>query len=487
MTTPRFRRPCLVLSAALLVTASIACAQPDRSVPPRLGPPPSLRLPAIQHMTLSNGIRVLILEKHAVPVVQVNLVVRAGSSMDPAGKGGLSSLTAAMLTDGAGARTALQLADAIDFLGARIGASAGQHTTGVQMNVPVARLDSALALLADVARRPAFPPAELERKRKERLTTLAQWHDEPTRIANVAFSRALYGETHPYGNPAIGSEASLRSITTDDLRKFHAGYFVPANVTVIVVGDVTPAAMMPRLEGAFGAWKGKPAAPPTLHPIRQIAGTSLTLVDKPGAAQSVIMIGRVGAPRTTEDYYAIAVMNTILGGSFSSRLNQNLRENHGYTYGASSSFDFRPLAGPFIARASVQTAVTDKALGEFMNELRGILEEAPGEEVARARNYLALGYPGDFQSVGQIAAQLEEQVIYNLPDDYFNKYIGRVLAVTKEQVRRAAQKYIVPDTLAFIVVGDRKEIEAGVNALALAPVTVRSIDDVLGPPPDPGR
>jgi zinc protease len=487
MTTPRFRRVRLVLSSALLLLSSIMVAQPDRSAPPKLGPPPSLRLPAIQHMTLSNGIRVLILEKHAVPVVQVNLVVKAGTSMDPAGKSGLASLTAAMLTDGAGARNALQLADAIDFLGARIGASAGQHTTGVQMNVPVVRLDSALALLADVARRPGFPPAELERKRKERLTTLVQWHDEPTRVAGVAFARALYGTAHPYGTPTIGSEASLRSITTDDLRKFHAGYFVPANITVIVVGDVAPAAIMSRLETAFGAWKGKPAAAPALPAIRQIAGTSLTLVDKPDAAQSVIMIGRVGVPRTTDDYYAITVMNTILGGSFSSRLNQNLREKHGYTYGAASSFDFRPLAGPFVARASVQTAVTDKALGEFMNELRGILQEVPEEEVARARNYLALGYPGDFQSVGQIAAQLEELVIYNLPDDYFNKYIGRVLAVTKEQVRQAAEKYIVPDTLAFVVVGDRKEIEEGINGLALAPVTVRSIEDILGPAPDPGR
>ena len=487
MTTSRFRRSRLVLPAAFLMIVSAACAQPDRSAPPLLGPPPSLRLPPIQHLRLSNGLRVLLLEKHAVPVVQVNLVVRAGTSMDPAGKGGLASLTAAMLTDGAGTRNALQLADAIDFLGARIGASAGQHTTGVQLNVPVARLDSALVLLSDVARRPAFPPAELERRRKDRLTTLVQWHDEPTRVASVAFWRALYGSVHPYGNPAIGSEASLRSITTEDLRKFHAGYFVPGNATVIVVGDVTPAAVMPRLERAFGAWKGKPASAPALPPIRQIAEKSLTLVDKPGAAQSVIMIGRVGAPRLTDDYYAITVMNTLLGGSFSSRLNQNLREKHGYTYGAGSGFTFGLLAGPFIARASVQTAVTDKALVEFMNELRGILEEAPEEEVARARNYLALGYPGDFQSVGQIAAQLEELVIYDLPDDYFNNYIGRVLAVTKEQVRRAAQKYIIPDTLAFIVVGDRKEIEEGVRGLGLAPVTVRSIEDVLGPAPDPGR
>jgi predicted Zn-dependent peptidase len=262
---------------------------------------------------------------------------------------------------------------------------------------------------------------------------------------------------------------------------------VPGNITLIVVGDVTPGALMPKLEKAFGAWKGKAVVPPPLPPISQIKEKFLTLVDKPGAAQSVIMIGRVGVPRLTEDYFPIVVMNTILGGSFSSRLNQNLREKHGYTYGASSGFDFRPLAGPFVARSSVQTAVTDKSLEEFMIELKGILEEVPEEEIARARNYLALGYPGDFQTVGQIAGQLEELVVYNLPDDYFNRYISRILAVTKEQVRKAAQKYIVTENLAFIVVGDRKEIEEGVSALNLAPMTTRTVEDVLGPAPDPGK
>jgi predicted Zn-dependent peptidase len=471
----------------LLSPSSTLRAQPDRTGPPKLGPPPTLRLPAIQHLKLSNGIQVVLMEKHAVPVAQINLVIKAGSTMDPPAKGGLASMMAAMLTEGAGGRTALQLADAIDYLGARINASAGQHTMGIQLHTPVAKLDSALILLADVARRPMFPQAELDRKRKERLTALVQWRDEPTRLASVMFSRTLYGSSHPYGVPPIGSPRSIASFTTDDLKKFYATTMTPGNVTIVVVGDVTVPGVMPKLEKAFGAWKGKGATPPTLPAVQQIKEKTMIIVDKPGAAQSVISIGRIGVPRLTDDYYAIVVMNTILGGSFSSRLNQNLREQHGYTYGARSMFDFRPLPGPFLASASVQTAVTDKSLTEFMNELKNILEPVTDADLERGKNYVALGFPGDFQSVAQIAGQIEELVIYDLPDDYFNNYINRILAVTKDDVQRVARKYINVENLAFIVVGDRKEIEESVAALNLAPPVFLTVDDVLGPTPGAGE
>ena len=458
-------------------------AQPDRSAPPQPGPPPQLKLPPIQHFKLSNGMPVVLLEKHTVPVVQMNLVVRTGSCMDPEGKRGLGSMTAAMLTEGAGARNALQLADAIDYIGARIDAGAGKHTSGIQLHTPVARLDSALAILADVVRRPTFPLAELDRQRRDRLTTLIQWRDDPNSIASVLFSRTLYGTGHPYGVPSVGNESSLNSITVEDLKSFHAKYYVPENTTAIVVGDITQSVAKSRLEKAFGSWKGKTTPATPLPPIQQLKESSLQIVDKPGAPQTVVVIGRVGAPRLTPDFYAIVVMNTILGGSFTSRLNQNLREEHGYAYGAGSGFDFRPLPGPFRASASVQTAVTDKALTEFMKELDGIHELVSDTELEKAKNYVALSFPGDFQSVGQIAAQLEELVIYSLPDDYFNKYINRILAVTREDVQRAAQKYIDVNNLAIVLVGDREQIEDGVNSLSLGPVKELSVDDVLGPAP----
>jgi len=472
----------MLLAVALVLNTCDVSAQPDRSGPPKLGPPPSLRLPPIRHLALSNGIKVLLMEKHAVPLVQVDLVIRAGALMDPEGKTGLASMTADMLTEGAGSRNSLEFADAIDFLGSDISASSGYSITGISLHTPLAKLDSALALLADVTRRPLFPAAELDRLRKERLTSLIEWRDEPRMLASVLFNRTLYGD-HPYGRPTGGTASSLRGMTVEDLKRFHDGYMVPGNTTIVVVGDVTEGEMMPKLEQAFGDWKGEAAPAPPVPPISQIKGKSLLFVDKPGAAQSVIEIGRVGAPRMTDDYYALVVMNTILGGSFTSRLNMNLREKHGYTYGAGSRFEFRPFAGPFVAAASVQTAVTDSSLVEFMNELKGILAPIPPSDVERAKNYVALGFPADFQSVGQIATQLEELVIYGLPDDYFNHYTEKILAVTPQDVERVARKYVTPDNLAFVIVGDRKEVGGSVSALKIAPEKFLTVEDVLGPAP----
>ena len=476
------RSAVVAFAAATMLLPFTLEAQPDRSGPPPLGPPPSLKLPPLRHLSLSNGIPILLLEKHTVPLVQVNMVIRGGALMDPPGKTGLASVTAGMLTEGAGARNALEFADAVDYLGADISASSGFSIMGIALHTPLEKLDSALALFADVVRRPQFPPSELERDRKERLTSLIEARDDPRTLCSVLFNRTLYGD-HPYGRMMGGDAASLASMTVDDLKKFHDGVIVPANTTIIVAGDVTAESMLPKLERAFGGWKGEAAAPAPLPPIRQIPEKTVLFLDKPGAAQSVIEIGRVGVPRLTDDYYAIVVMNTILGGSFTSRLNMNLREKHGYSYGAGSRFEFRPFAGPFAAAASVQTAVTDSSLVEFIKELKGIREPVPAADVERARNYVALGFPSDFQSVAEIAAHLEELVIYNLPDDYFDRYIDRILAVTAADVERVARKYIDADNMAFVIVGDRNEVGESVRKLNLAPVKFLTVDDVLGPAP----
>jgi predicted Zn-dependent peptidase len=470
-------------SSALRAQAPEKVSEPDRSKPPALGPSPTLELPPIQRFKLSNGLPVVMMEKHGVPLVQIDLLVKAGTAMDPAGKNGLASMAAAMLDQGAGPRNALQLADAIDFLGANISSAAGRHTFAVALNAPLSKLDSALALLADVALRPTFSPEELDRQRKQRLTSLAQWHDQPATIASVIFSRTLYGNKHPYGVPSIGDEKSVRSFRVEDLKNFHSTYFRPNNATLIVVGEVTASAILPKLEGAFGKWEAGKIPTSTWPGAAQVQKRQVWLVDKPGAAQSEIRLGRIGAPRLIEDYYALVVMNTILGGSFTSRLNQNLRETHGYSYGARSSFDFLPLPGPFVAAAAVQTAKTDSALIEFMKELRDILNPVSDSELTRGKNYVALGYPQDFQSVAAIAGQLAELVIYGLPDDYFNNYVRRVLAVTKDEVWRAAKKYLDPERIAIIVVGDRAKIEKDVRALNLGPMQVMTIEHVLGKAP----
>ena len=455
----------------------------DRSKPPALEAPPSMKLPQIQHLKLSNGLEVTLMEKHEVPLVQINVILKTGSAMDPPGKSGLATMTADMLDEGAGGRTALELADAVDFLGADLSASAGYHTTVVNLFTPLSKLDSAITLLADVVLRPAFPKEELERLRKERLTTFLQWRDQPQAISSVAFNALLFGSRHPYGTTPLGNETSVRSFSVADLERFHQQHFRPNNALVVVVGDVTPDLVEAMFERIFGQWKGGSVASGNWPQVSQVEQRVVYLVDKPGSAQSVIRIGRIGVERTTKDYFPLQVLNTILGGSFASRLNQNLREEHGYSYGAGSVFDMRPLPGPFLAASSVQTDVTDKALVEFMKEFADILKPIPEEELARAKNYVALGYPENFQSVGQIAAQLDEMVLYRLPGDYFNTYIPNVLRITGEDVETAARAYLDPAKMIITVVGDRKSIEKGIRALNLGPVEVLSIDDVLGKAP----
>ncbi|MGE3508241.1 MAG: M16 family metallopeptidase [Vicinamibacterales bacterium] len=474
---------CLLMASA---TVPIVSAQaPDRSMPPAPGPPPALTLPAVQKRQLSNGIPVWIVELHEVPVVQVNLVVFSGTSDDPVGKFGVASLTAAMLTEGAGSRSSLELADAIDFLGADLGATSGIDSSAVRLHVPVARLPEALNLMADVALRPTFPREELGRQRQQRLTGLLQARDDAATIAALAFSRVLYGPTHRYGTATMGTAETIRAFGVDDLRSFYQSAYRPDNATLLVVGDVSPDAVLRQLESAFGGWKAPAGGPArtTLPAVSQPKTRTVYLLDKPGAPQSQIRIGWLGVPRSTPDYFPLQVLNTVLGGAFSSRLNLNLREEHGYTYGAASSFDMRATAGPFAALAGVQTDKTKESLQEFFKELNGILQPIPADELARAKNYVALRFPGGFETTGDISRRLEEVLTYHLPDDYFSNYVQRIEAVTAADVQRVAKQYIDPARLAVVVVGDLKAIDAGVKSLNLGPIRTLTIDEVFGPAP----
>jgi zinc protease len=478
-------RRLFVLLFAASVTASAQQA-PDRTHPPQPGPPPPLNLPAIQKRQLSNNLPVWIVELHEVPVAQVNLVVLSGSTNDPAGKFGISSVTAAMLEQGAGSRSALDIADAIDYLGADLGAASGIDSSAVRLHVPVARLADALPIMADVVLRPTFPADELERLRRQRLTSLLQARDDPGTIAALTFSRVLYGPAHRYGTATAGTAETIKSFTAADLRAFYQATFRPDNAALLVVGDVAADKATALLESAFGAWKaqGQGAAAAKLPPVQEPAKREVVLVDKPDAAQSQIRIGWIGVPRSTPDYFPIQVLNTILGGSFSSRLNMNLREKHGYAYGAGSGFDMRASAGPFAASAGVQTDKTAEALKEFFVELEAIQKPVPAEEFTRAKNYVALRFPEAFETTGDISRRLEDMLVYHLPEDYFLKYVENIQAVAAADVQRAAQKYIQPARFLVVVVGDLKKIEPGIRALNLGPVRVLTVNDVFGPAPN---
>jgi predicted Zn-dependent peptidase len=281
----------------------------------------------------------------------------------------------------------------------------------------------------------------------------------------------------------VGTAEVLKTLTTDEIRAFYTATYRPDNATLIVVGDITPDALVPKLESSFGSWKRPATAKTTqtLPPAQQPSARTVYIVDKPGAPQSQIRIGGVGVPRATADYFPLVVLNTILGGSFTSRLNNNLREVHGYAYGASSTFDMRIGPGPFSAGAGVQTDKTAEALTEFFNELNGILKPVPAEELARAKNYVALRFPGTFETTGDMSRRLEDMLIFQLADDYFTTYVRHIEAVTAADVQRVAQKYILPSRAAVVVVGDRKAIEPAIRALNLGPVRILTTDEVFGP------
>ena len=459
----------------------VAQGGPDRTKPPALGAAPHLNLQQIQKRMLSNGLPVWVIEVHEVPLVQVNMLVKAGADDDPAGKFGLASLTAAMLDEGAGSRNSLQIADEVEFLGAVLTTSSTFDASAVRLNVPVSRLRNALPLMADVVLRPTFPEDELNRLRQERLTALLQAKDDPASVAPLAFARTVFGAMHRYGTAASGTEATLKGFTVADLRSFHSSTYQPTNATLIVVGDVTADAAVPLLESQFGSWKGTAAV--SRRPVpqaNQLAQGQITIVDMPGAEQSQIRIGWVGVPRSTPDYFRLEVLNTILGGSFTSRLNQNLREEHQYTYGAGSRFDMRLSSGPFFASAGVQTDKTSEALREFFNELNGISKPIAAEELSKAKNYIALSFPSEFETNGDLSSHLEELIVYNLPDNYFATYVDNIQAVMSAAVQKAAATYIQPKRFAVVVVGDRKVIEPGIKALNLGPIRVMSVDEAIG-------
>ena len=478
----RFSR--LLILTPVIAGVALSAQAPDRGKAPAPGPPPTLKLPAIQKRQLSNGLPVWLVELHEVPVAQVNLVALSGATDDPPGQFGATSLMTAMLEEGAGARSALEIADAIDFLGADLGATSAFDSSAVRLHVPVARLAEALPIMADVALHPTFPAEELERLRQQRLTALLQARDDPAAIVAQAFPRVIYGPAHRYGTSMAGTAATITALTVAHLRAQYGAVFRPATSALIVVGDVVPDKVMPLLDMSFGTWRSQATATPaTLPPVQPPAQREVSLVDKPGAPQTQIRIGGIGVPRSTPDYFPIQVMNTILGGSFTSRLNMNLREKRGYTYGASSAFDMRKNAGPLFAAAGVQTDKTSESLKEFFNELNGILQPVPADELSRAKNYVALRFPAGFEATTDISRRLEDAFVYGLPDDYFSSYVQKIEAVTAADVQRVARKYIQPTRVSVVVVGDRKVIEPGIRALNLGTIKMVSIDDVFGPAP----
>lgn len=434
---------------------------------PKVGVLPKFTLPNIQKQKLSNGLEVWLVHNSELPIVSMNLVFKTGGAANPKGKSGLASVTSGLLNTGTTTRSAVDISNELSNIGATLNTGSTWDSSNVSVQTLTRNLDKALEIYSDVIVNPAFPDSELETARRRALTALLQRKDNPNAIASVVYNALLYGKDHPYGNVLTGDEASIKSFKRSDLKGFYDTYYRPNNGVLIVVGDANMLTLKPKLEKAFAGWKAGQVPASEVPVPATFDKPGIYLVDRPGAAQSVVLVGQVGVPSDSPDFYSIEVMNSILGGTFSSRLNMNLREDKGYTYGASSGFAYRRGAGPFTASAGVQTAVTKESLVEFMKELNGIRGAIPvtEKELQTNKQNIISSFPSGFETNGQIAGQLSDIYVYNLPDSYFNNYIPNFSKITLDDVNRVANKYLTPDKMAIVIVGDKSAIAPGLSQM----------------------
>jgi zinc protease len=427
----------------------------DRSVRPAPGPAPELKLPAFHTARLDGGLDLWLAERRAVPEVSLRLVLEAGAVVDPRNQEGVAELTARLLTEGAGERDAVAVAQWLDHLGASFRVSVQYDVAIISMHFLSDVTEGALDFLAAVVREPRFDDSEVVRIRDERLDEIARERDEPAIVADQALIRAIYGEER-YGVPAAGTADSVARLARADVRRFHHRRYGPRDALLIACGDLVPSEFEESVRRRFGDW-GAAGGRPDRHPARDepVEGAGVLLIDRPESPQAELRVGTVGAPHGSEDLFPIMVANAILGGLFNSRINMNLREDKGWTYGARTAFRLRRGDGPFVARTAVDTAVTAAAFEEILNEIDGLSEVPPTEEEMQlARHALTLSLPLQFETSGQVCQRVGRRLIYRLPEDYWETYRARVESVTAEEVSEVCRKYLSRDRLLLVTVTD---------------------------------
>ena len=466
----------LLAAALLLFTAAPLRADIDRTQPPKPGPEPKAPFPDFKQDILPNGLKIFVVEDHREPTVTLRLLIKSGDAADGA-QPGLADTTAALLNRGTEKRNAEEFAKETDFLGASVEGGSGPDDITVEGSGLMKDLPKVLDLFADAALHPEFPAEELAKQQRQAISALEESKQRPATLAAKLRGKLLYGSNHPYG--AFPTEESLGGLKREDLARFHQENFSPDNATLAVVGDFQTDKVLPLVEKAFADWKvaaTETARSPVYPDLPKIPSTlTISLVDRPGSVQSNILVCGDGVPRNNPDVPELGVLNSILGGGFSGRLFQNLRERHGYTYGSSSGFSMNRVTGIFSASAEVRNAVTVPAIEEIMNEVRRIdAEPVPDPELEMQRQYLAGNYLLSLESPGVLASRVQEIDLYKLPVDYFKTYASRVTKVSAEKIQQLAGKYIHPDGLTVIVVGEAKEIEPALEKLG--PVTVYDTD-----------
>jgi zinc protease len=469
------------------VGASIPVLPPEPQPPPRVtpdapfraqAPPPAPEpvfvAPPFKRFKLKNGADVILSEVHDLPLIELHLVVKTGGGANAPAAAGLADLTANMLDEGTKTRSALDIAEQIGDLGAILSTGSSWDASLVTLSTIARNIDGAMAIWADVIAHPAFSDKELARVRDNLVTAVARRKDSPPTVASLALARILFGERHPYGWPQTGVEESLKKLSASDVKRFYETYYRPGNATIIAAGDITANDLRKKLEAALRDWRPGRVPAVKMPPVPAIEKRKIVLIDKPGAPQSSIRVGFLGVRRTDPDYFPIVLMNQIFGGSFY-RLDMNLRERQQWTYGARSGFDMRRAPGPASAGGEFVAVHTADAVGEILKEMRTMAtSEVTDEELARAKDNFTKAFPARFATRGSTAAMLGELAIYGLPDSFPASYAKNIQAVTKADVRRAAQRFLLNDKLVIVVVGDRATQEVPLRKLG--PLEIRDLD-----------
>ena len=452
----------------------------DRSKLPDVGAPPEAKFPDLERATLSNGLKIVLARRTAIPQVQLDLLLDAGFASDQFALPGTASLAMSMLDEGTATRSALQISDRLADLGATLGTASRLDVSSVSMQALTAQLDPSLELYADVILHPAFRPADLERLRKQRIAQIQREKADPVGMALRVFPKVVFGAGHAYANPwtGTGTEASAAKVTRADIAKFHETWFKPNHATLIVTGATTMAEIRPKLERLFADWRPGDVPRKNIAPVASPAATAVYLLDRPGSLQTVLIAGDIAPPKANPDEPAIETMGAVLGSDFGSRINMNLREDKHWSYGAFSFIRDARGPRPFIAYAPVQTDKTGESIVELQKELRGILGERPitPDELKRAQASLTLTLPGSWETMGAVAASIGDIVAFGLDDRYFDTYAERVRAQTTASVTAAAAKVVQPDHMVWVVVGDRARIEPSITELNLGEIHLVDAD-----------
>lgn len=469
------QRAILTLAGVAILAAPSAAQETSREQPPAPGPLRPFRIPAIQETRLPNGLRVVVAERHTLPIVHARIILDAGAVHEPASKSGLAVLTGGLLIEGgAGDMNSAELAAAIEALGAQMSASASYSLASVTLTSLANVFPQALSLAATAVRRPLFDEREFGRVRSQAIAGYEQVMSRAEGVADRLFSRAIYEDAAPYSRSPSGTATTLRGLTREDILGWHQGMYTPANTTVLIVGDITLDTAVNLVRTAFGDWtvSGPPVTLPA-NPARQVPATRVILVDRPGSVQSAVIAGVAGIATPDPDFFRMTVLNRVLGGGVTARTNVNLRERHGYTYGAFTTLSALQNAGTFYASSSVRTSATDSALAELVREFRTITSEiVPDAELQGSVNNLVASFPASVQSVQDLAQRLQTILIYDMPIDYYETYRERLAAVGAADVASVARARLNPDALTIVVVGDLATIEAPIRARNFGTVEV---------------